>query len=153
MDFYETKVNSELVSSLVKYHDLMKENKLGKETSGIHPILNAPEHDYMKMLEEAVDVLDEHYDGIEINNQMSVEERIEVLRHYDEFDKKLAETEFPQAEDLLDVTIGEEDIQNFKDKARFLPQRNMSYKEFLNIEEKYRGADFERSSFLSYSLP
>ncbi|CAI2367141.1 unnamed protein product [Moneuplotes crassus] len=153
MDIYGTKVNSELVSSLVEYHDLMKENKLGKETRGVNPILNAPEHDYMKMLEEAVDVLDEHYDGIDINNQMPVEERIEVLRHYDEFDKKLAETEFPQADDLLDVTIGEEDIQNFKDKARFLPQRNMSYKEFLNIEEKFRAADFERSSFLSYSLP
>ena len=151
--FYAATVNSEVVKSLVKYYDLMKENKLDKEIKEINSILNFSEHDYMKTVESVVSILEEHFEGIQINNDMTLEERIEVLRHFDEFDKHLAEKDLPQVDDLLDVTLTQTEIDNFKDKARYLPQKNMSYKEFLAIEQNYKAVDFERSSFLTASLP
>lgn len=151
-EHFATQVNQEIVTSLVEYYDLLKENKL-EEIQEVHPILNAPEHEYMKMVEKCVQILDESYDGIEINNKMTLEQRIEVLRKFDHFERKLKEKEMPKVEDLMDVTIGEKEIAQFEDKSRFLPQKTMSYKEYLNIEKNFKGGEFERTSFLGLSLP
>lgn len=153
LEYFEAFANSEIIKAMVQYYDLRKENKLDKEILDINPILKFSEHEFNKKFEQVVDVLDEHFDGIEINNEMPIEERIEILRNYDEFDKHLSENDMPKADDLLDVKLNQENIDKFKDKSRYLPQKTLSYREFLAIEKNFKGVDFERSSFLTASLP
>jgi hypothetical protein len=158
LDYYSAKVNSDVVKGVVQYYDLRKENKLEKmqmdtTDENINPVLKFNEHDFNKVLEEIVDVLDEHFDGIEISNKMSLNQQIDVLRHFDEFDRKLSEKDEPQVDDLLDLHLTDEDIAKFKDKNRYLPHKTLSYREYLAIYKSYQAVDFERSSFLTAGLP
>ena len=41
----------------------------------------------------------------------------------------------------------------FKDKDRYIPDNTLTFREFRAIKDFYSPSDFERSSYLSFSLP
>lgn len=126
---------------------------MDKQVLGTPPVPQMDEHEFMSQLEKVVDILDKHLEGIEINNKMTLEDRIKVLREFDTHNKTLAEEDKPKVDDLLDVSLTEDDINKFKDKGRYLPQKTMSYREYLAIYKNFKAVDFERNSFLTASLP
>lgn len=66
----------------------------------------------------------------------------EVYSDTDTFFKMIGENQ----NDLLTANIG-------GDKSDFVPKPDLKFKEYTAIKNFYSGADFERNSFLTLSIP
>jgi hypothetical protein len=79
--------------------------------------------------------------------------KIDILRNFDSYVEDIVSQAEPDPLELLDCELTPEFVDSFKDKYRYLPQKNLSYKEFITIQDHFKAVDFERSSFLTFSFP
>lgn len=92
--------------------------------------------------ETAVTAYSSRRDKMELLRKLSKELDQEIYADTDTFFKMISENQ----EELLRASLG-------KTGEPFIPKPDLKFKEYSAIKNFYSGADFERNSFLTLSLP
>lgn len=143
-----------LLSGMIEYYEKFSKNELGEKMGNINARLAIEEHDFDLSLKKVVYRINKFYPDFDISNDMPIEVKMEALKKFKEMDAlETDKLKLPELDELFEIKITEEAIDRFKDKDRYLPKRNITYREYLSLQQNFTAADFERTSFMTLSLP
>ena len=96
--------------------------------------IETDERDFNSLVRTTVNVLRDNMEDFEANNDMPMSERIQAIKDYTQKSKRFAKGKhLPKMEEILEVSFTQDQIDEFKDKDRYLPVKNITYKEYLGI--------------------